>query len=76
MLNDEDGVFMMDGLGVQNFQCFLSESFPVRGIHENEIKNLSFSAKLANDPRNLASDNVRPVIKAAVRKILFNQVDR
>jgi hypothetical protein len=75
MFNDEDGILMVKGLGLQDVQCFLNESSPIRGIHENEIKNLSFSMKVTNCPFNFASYNVRPVIETTMRKILFDKVD-
>jgi len=75
MFNNEDGVLVMEGLGFQEFQCFLDESSPIRGIHENEIKNLSFSVKVTNGPFNLACYNMTPVIEATVRKILFDKID-
>jgi hypothetical protein len=75
MFNDEDGALVVEGVGLQDSQCFLNESSPIRGIHENEIKNLSFSVKVTNCPFNLPCYNMKPVIEATVRKILFDKVD-
>ena len=75
MFNNDDGVLVVDGMGVQEFQCFLNESSPVGGVHENEIKNLSLSVQVTNCPFNLPCDDLRPGIEATARKILFDKVD-